>query len=157
MREWIDRTLLEAAATDPRIELVVGDLGFGVVEEFILPFVLDHVRPSLDKDDYRVRAFLQFASEEAKHIQLFKIFSEDFQNGFGSECSVIGPPAAVADAVLSHQALAVALVFSFLLVFVAMPVKYIGVDESLVRVVGVAHGWLYIVYLVTGDVEDLNP
>ena len=48
---------------------------FGLVEEFILPFVLDHVRPSLDQDDYRVRAFLQFASEEAKHIQLFKVFS----------------------------------------------------------------------------------
>jgi hypothetical protein len=83
---------------------------FGLVEEFILPFVLDHVRPSLDRDDYRVRAFLQFATEEAKHIQLFKIFGEDFQNGFGSECAVIGPPSAVADAVLSHQALAVALV-----------------------------------------------
>ena len=83
---------------------------FGLVEEFILPFVLDHVRPSLDKDDYRVRAFLQFATEEAKHIQLFKIFGEDFKNGFGSECTVIGPPSAVADAVLSHQALAVALV-----------------------------------------------
>jgi hypothetical protein len=27
---------------------------FGLVEEFILPFVLDHVRPSLDEDDYRV-------------------------------------------------------------------------------------------------------
>lgn len=83
---------------------------FGLVEEFILPFVLDHVRPSLDKDDYRVRAFLQFASEEAKHIQLFKIFNEDFQNGFGSECAVIGPPADVAEAILSHQQLAVALV-----------------------------------------------
>jgi hypothetical protein len=83
---------------------------FGLVEEFILPFVLDHVRPSLDKDDYRVRAFLQFASEEAKHIQLFKIFNEDFQSGFDSECAVIGPPADVAEAVLSHQPLAVALV-----------------------------------------------
>src|SRR4051812_29781578 len=39
---------------------------FGLVEEFILPFVLDHVRPQLDQNDYRVRAFLQFASEEAK-------------------------------------------------------------------------------------------
>lgn len=83
---------------------------FGLVEEFILPFVLDHVRPSLDNDDYRVRAFLQFASEEAKHIQLFKIFSREFQNGFRSECAVIGPPTEVADAVLSHEPLAVALV-----------------------------------------------
>jgi hypothetical protein len=82
---------------------------FGLVEEFILPFVLDHVRPSLDKNDYRVSAFLQFASEEAKHIQLFKIFNEDFQSGFSSECAVIGPPSDVAEAVLSHQPLAVAL------------------------------------------------
>src|SRR5262245_47598184 len=29
---------------------------FGLVEEFILPFVLDHVRPHLDEDDYRTRA-----------------------------------------------------------------------------------------------------
>jgi hypothetical protein len=82
---------------------------FGLVEEFILPFVLDHVRPSLDEDDYRVRAFLQFAGEEAKHIQLFKIFSREFQDNFGSECAVIGPPSEVAKAVLSHAPLGVAL------------------------------------------------
>ena len=83
---------------------------FGLVEEFILPFVIDHVRPCLDKGDYRVRAFLQFAAEEAKHIQLFKMFGEDFREGFGTECGVIGPPEAVAEAVLAHQPLAVALV-----------------------------------------------
>lgn len=82
---------------------------FGLVEEFILPFVLDHVRPSLDQDDYRVRAFLQFASEEAKHIQLFKRFSEEFQANFGTECKVIGPPSEVAKAVLGHEPLSVAL------------------------------------------------
>src|SRR5215217_4092075 len=32
---------------------------FGLVEEFILPFVLDHVQPFLDDDNYRVQAFLQ--------------------------------------------------------------------------------------------------
>lgn len=82
---------------------------FGLVEEFILPFVLDHVRPSLDEDDYRVRALLQFAGEEAKHIQLFKRFSEEFQASFGEKCAVIGPPSEVAKVVLSHQPLAVAL------------------------------------------------
>jgi hypothetical protein len=51
---------------------------FAVVEELILPFVMDHVRPSLGGDDYRVRAILQFASEEAKHIHLFKCFLEAF-------------------------------------------------------------------------------
>lgn len=83
---------------------------FGLVEEFILPFVLDHVRPSLDKDDYRVRAFLQFASEEAKHIHLFKTFTEEFHRNFPTRCEVIGPPSAVAQQVLSHHPLAVALV-----------------------------------------------
>lgn len=82
---------------------------FGLVEEFILPFVLDHVRPSLDQDDYRVRAFLQFAGEEAKHIQLFKIFQKEFENGFGTECKVIGPAAAVAEKILSHDPLGIAL------------------------------------------------
>jgi hypothetical protein len=82
---------------------------FGVVEEFILPFVLDHARPRLEGDDYRVRAFLQFASEEAKHIHLFKRFSEEFKRGFGCECAVIGPPSEIARAVLAHDRLAVAL------------------------------------------------
>jgi hypothetical protein len=82
---------------------------FGLVEEFILPFVLDHVRPSLDTDDYRVRAFLQFASEEAKHIQLFKRFQEEFQKNFPTECAVIGPPSEVAAFVLARQPLAVSL------------------------------------------------
>jgi hypothetical protein len=83
---------------------------FGLVEEFILPFVLDHARPQLNGDDYRVRALLRFASEEAKHIHLFKRFREEFQRGFGTRCDVIGPPAAIARAVLSHHPLAVALV-----------------------------------------------
>lgn len=82
---------------------------FGLAEEFILPFVLDHVRPSLDEDDYRVRAFLQFASEEAKHIQLFKLFVKDFEEGFGSPCGIIGPPSEIAKAILSHEPLGIAL------------------------------------------------
>jgi hypothetical protein len=36
---------------------------FGLVEEFIVPFLLDHVRPQLHEDDVRARAFLQFATE----------------------------------------------------------------------------------------------
>ena len=64
---------------------------FGLVEEFILPFVLDHARPTLHGDDARVRAFLNFAGEEAKHIDLFKRFREDFIKSFGSACDVIGP------------------------------------------------------------------
>jgi hypothetical protein len=83
---------------------------FGLVEEFILPFVLDHVRPHLNEDDYRTRALLQFASEEAKHIQLFKKFAEEFKQGFVTNCETIGPPEEIGKAVLSHGPLGVALV-----------------------------------------------
>ena len=83
---------------------------FGLIEEFILPFVLDHARQQLQGDDYRVRALLNFAGEEAKHIQLFKRFREEFENGFTTNCAVIGPPEAIAQAVLAHDPLAVALV-----------------------------------------------
>ena len=83
---------------------------FGLVEEFILPFVLDYARPQLDGDDYRTRALLRFASEEAKHIQLFKEFATEFKKGFASPCDVIGPPQDVARAVLAHHPLGVALV-----------------------------------------------
>ncbi|MEX2615549.1 MAG: hypothetical protein WD767_05595 [Alphaproteobacteria bacterium] len=83
---------------------------FGMVEEFILPFVLDHARPQLHGDDFRARALLQFAAEEAKHIHLFKRFREEFTSGFGSECEVIGPPEEIARAVLSHHPLGVSLI-----------------------------------------------
>jgi len=82
---------------------------FGLVEEFILPFILDHARPQLRGDDYRVRALLKFASEEAKHIQLFKRFRMEFEDGFGTLCNVIGPPEAIAAAILAHDPLAVAI------------------------------------------------
>jgi hypothetical protein len=82
---------------------------FGVIEEFILPFILDHARPLLNGDDYRVRALLNFASEEAKHIQLFRRFHAAFQAGFGTDCPVIGPAEAIGAKILSHDPLAVAL------------------------------------------------
>ena len=82
---------------------------FGLVEEFILPFVLDHARPQLNGNDDRVRALLNFAGEEAKHIHLFKLFHKRFTDSFGTDCGVIGPPEAVAAKVLGHDPLAVAL------------------------------------------------
>jgi hypothetical protein len=82
---------------------------FGLVEEFILPFVLDHARPLLNGDDYRVRALLQFAGEEAKHIHLFKRFRTTFQRGFGEKCAVIGPAEDIAAKILSHDPLSVAI------------------------------------------------
>ncbi len=80
---------------------------FGLVEEFILPYVVDHARPKLSGDDYRVRALLQFAGEEAKHIHLFKRFRQEFEGGFGSKCDFIGPAEDVSRFVLSHSPLGV--------------------------------------------------
>jgi hypothetical protein len=83
---------------------------FGLVEEFILPFLLDHARGQVYGDDAEIRALLQFAGEEAKHIELFKRFAALFRKGFDSPCEVIGPSRDIADAVLEHSQLGVALV-----------------------------------------------
>jgi len=83
---------------------------FGIVEEFILPFVLDHARTMLRDDDWRVRALLNFAGEEAKHIHLFKRFHDAFVRGFPVECQVIGPSEDIGAEVLRHDPLAAALV-----------------------------------------------
>jgi para-aminobenzoate N-oxygenase AurF len=83
---------------------------FGIVEEFLLPFVLDHARPELSGDDWRVRALLNFAGEEAKHIHLFKRYTAAFKRGFPVECEVIGPSEAIGAEILRHDPLAVGLV-----------------------------------------------
>ena len=69
--------------------------------------MVDHARPQLSGDDYRVRALLQFAGEEAKHIHLFKRFRQEFEDGFGSKCDFIGPAQEVSRYVLSHSPLGV--------------------------------------------------
>jgi hypothetical protein len=69
--------------------------------------VVDHARSQLSGDDYRVRALLQFAGEEAKHIHLFKRFRQEFEAGFGSKCDFIGPAENVKRFVLSHSPLGV--------------------------------------------------
>jgi hypothetical protein len=82
---------------------------FGLVEEFILPYVVNHARSQLSGDDYRVRALLQFAGEEAKHIHLFKRFRQEFEEGFGSKCDFIGPAEDIKQFVLSHSPLGVSI------------------------------------------------
>ena len=83
---------------------------FGIVEEAILPFVLDHARPHLLEDDSRVRALINFAGEEAKHIHLFKRYHDAFIRGFPVQPQVIGPSEAIGAEILKHDPLAVALV-----------------------------------------------
>ena len=53
---------------------------------------------------------LNFASEEAKHIHLFKRFHAAFVRGFPVECQMIGPSEAIGAEVLRHDPLAVGLV-----------------------------------------------
>jgi hypothetical protein len=83
---------------------------FGSVEEFILPFLLDHARPMLNEDDYRVRALLNFATEEAKHIHLFNRYREAFERGFPIPCKMLGPREVLARKILGHHPLAVGLI-----------------------------------------------
>jgi hypothetical protein len=82
---------------------------FSLVEEFILPFLFDHARQGLGSDVWRVRAIINFAGEEAKHIQLFRRFHAAFVRGFGVDCQTIGPSEAIGAEVLRHQPLAVGL------------------------------------------------
>lgn len=82
---------------------------FGVVEEFIVPLVLDHVQRLGTEDIVATQAFLCFAEEEGKHINLFRCFLEEFKAGFSADCGVIGPEKAIAEAVLQHSPLGVAL------------------------------------------------
>lgn len=53
-------------------------------------------------------------------------------------------------ALLRYRVMAYATgVLLLVLVFVAVPVKYAGDDDTLVAVVGPIHGWLYLLYVVT--------
>lgn len=87
---------------------------FVVVEEFILPFLFDHARKELRGDDWRVRALINFAGEEAKHIHMFKRFHEAFVRGFPVGCEMIGPSEAIGAEVLRHQPLTVGLLILML-------------------------------------------
>lgn len=80
---------------------------FGLVEEYILPSVIEHAGGVAHGDDYEMRALLRFAEEEAKHIQLFKWFVREFEKGFGVACGAIGPASEIAGAILTHSHLGV--------------------------------------------------
>lgn len=83
---------------------------FGLVEEYIVPFLVNHIQSRVHQaNQEEMKALFQFAEEESKHIELFQCFSEDFRSGFGTPCGVIGPPQAVASAILAKPPLGVAL------------------------------------------------
>ena len=83
---------------------------FGFVEEYIAPFVVDHVQGRIHHAaPEELRALLHFAEEEVKHIELFNRFCQEFRSGFGSTCDVLGSPEKVAAAILSKSPLGVGL------------------------------------------------
>ncbi|QZZ21293.1 hypothetical protein J5X98_02050 [Leptothermofonsia sichuanensis E412] len=87
---------------------------FGLVEEFIVPSVIDHVKTTGLTDITATQALLHFAEEESKHIRLFRRFAEEFEIGFGSRCDAIGPVQNIASAVLQHRPLGVMLVILYI-------------------------------------------
>lgn len=87
---------------------------FGLVEEFIVPCVINHVKTTGLEDITATQALLHFAEEESKHIRLFRRFTQEFEIGFGSRCDGIGPVQEIANAVLQHHPLGVMLVILYI-------------------------------------------
>jgi hypothetical protein len=87
---------------------------FGLVEEFIVPSVIDHVKTMGLSDITATQALLHFAEEESKHIRLFRRFAEEFEIGFGYCCGGIGPVQDIAKAILQHRPLGVMLIILYI-------------------------------------------
>jgi hypothetical protein len=112
---WVDANGLDFLAA--REKLTVNHIRshsylylFGFVEEYIVPFLLEHVRGRVHKAALEeLRALLHFAEEETKHIELFQRFGEEFRLGFGTTCDVIGSPEVLAAHILSKSPLGAAL------------------------------------------------
>lgn len=108
---WVDADALDFLSD--REKLTVNHLRshsylylFGFVEEYIVPFVVQHVQGRVHKAaPEELRALLHFAEEEVKHIELFQRFCQEFRGGFGSICDVLGSPETVAAAILSKSPL----------------------------------------------------
>jgi hypothetical protein len=82
---------------------------FELVERFITPFVAEQAGLGSDEEPFRAAALEQFASEETKHMELFRRFLSEFDEAFGIKCDLIGPPEAIASAILAHSPLSVAI------------------------------------------------
>lgn len=81
---------------------------FGLVEEFILPFIERQAEGAAGPEAFRSPALTQFAIEEAKHIELFRRFCEEFRNGFATPCAFIGPASEIRNIILGHRPIGVA-------------------------------------------------
>jgi hypothetical protein len=83
---------------------------FYFVEAYIIDMAVRHANAELYGDNDNLRAMLRFAEEEVKHQQMFLRFGEMFEPAFGSECSLVESPQAVAGVILSKSPMAVTLV-----------------------------------------------
>ncbi len=82
---------------------------FVIVEQFIIPALLDHSRSLLLSNPTGLRAVLNFAGEEAKHIHLFERFELAFVRQFPVKCEMIGPSEAIGAEVLRRRPVGVGL------------------------------------------------
>jgi hypothetical protein len=82
---------------------------FVLVEQFIIPMVMDQVKALGYSDIFATQALLGFAEDEGKHIYLFQSFAKAFEAGFGSPCQFVGPTEEIAAQILQHHPLSVLL------------------------------------------------
>jgi hypothetical protein len=62
---------------------------FALVEELIIPVVVDHARHEVHGDDTRLRILLRVAEEEVKHQALMRRATVEFAAGFATTCGLI--------------------------------------------------------------------
>lgn len=105
---------------------------FELVERCILP-VIEELAPSRPgQDPHRTPALVQFAEEEAKHIELFVRFRRAFVEGFDVDCGFIGPSEDIGAAIRNHGPLGLAMfVLGIELATQRHYVDSVDVDEDL--------------------------
>ena len=81
----------------------------GLVEEHILPFVLDRTWPLVEEERRELRSVEPFTPEDADHIHLFRRFRAALTEGFPGRCEVTRPPALIARDILGRSPLAIVL------------------------------------------------
>jgi hypothetical protein len=82
---------------------------FELVERCILPVIEEHAPSQPGQDPHRTEALTNFATEEAKHIELFVRFRQAFAAGFDVDCGFIGPAEDIGAAIRAHGGLGIAL------------------------------------------------
>ena len=85
---------------------------FGFVEAFIAPLMVDLAWEIQPQDDVAFQALTNFASEEVKHIHLFREIRQRVNDTLGFPLDLVGDEAEVAQAVLAKSRGAVLLLTS---------------------------------------------